>query len=240
VEDFQANWSQRRRLEVYLQALERLREVGDVFACTCSRRTEGAFTEDGIYTGLCRNKHISFGQNDVAWRFHSGKCSNETIFTDIEHGIMRINTSAAMGDVVLRRKDGIPAYQIASLIDDELDGITFIVRGNDLLPSTAVQSVLAERLHLCGFPIHGFQQAKFLHHPLLLDSEQKKLSKSHGAVSLKVFREQGGTPHEIYCSVAEYFGIREPVPTLRELLATFEVFSENYREKIFVEKPVVV
>lgn len=231
VQDFQANWSQRRRLDAYTQALEQLREQGDLFACTCSRRTEGAFSESGIYTGLCRNTQHSFSQNDVAWRFRSENASNEAEFTDIERGKIRINTSATMGDVVLRRKDGIPAYHIASLIDDELDGITFIVRGNDLLPSTAVQCALAERLYLCGFPIHSFPKVHFLHHPLLLDAEQKKLSKSHGAAPLKVFREQGGTPHEIYRSVAEYLKIPEPVQTLQELLTAFEMFFSKLRRK---------
>lgn len=217
-EDFRQNWSQRRRLSEYNKALIRLREQNDLFACECSRSTALAFSENGIYTGLCRNKQIPLDKAQTAWRFRSDQDS-KVHFLDLEQGEYSTNTALAMGDVVLRRKDGIPAYQIASLTDDILDGITFIVRGSDLLPSTAVQCVLAQRLQWSSF-----QNVQFLHHHLLSDAKGKKLSKSQGAESLKAWREAGRTPHKIYTLVAEYLGItslREASikTTAQELLA---------------------
>src|SRR5690606_39076672 len=101
------------------------------------------------------------------------------------------------GDVVLRQrpidgKPAMPAYQIASLSDDVQFGTSLIVRGADLLPSTAIQMHLAQLLDL-----KGFRSARFLHHPLVLDLEGRKLSKSEGASSLKAMRASGADPASI-------------------------------------------
>ncbi|TAE25383.1 MAG: tRNA glutamyl-Q synthetase [Candidatus Kapaibacterium sp.] len=215
VQDFDKNWSQKRRVEAYTQALARLREQRLVFACECSRRTVGAFTEQGLYTGICRTKELLFDEPNYAWRFRS-ESSAESHLVDIVQGEMRLHSTDVIGDAVLRRKDGIPAYHIASLVDDELDGINFIVRGQDLLPSSVVQQALARHL---GY--EHFLRVAFLHHPLLLDGASQKLSKSKGADSLKAMRENAQTPHEIYQSVALFCGISAPIRTITELLNAF-------------------
>jgi glutamyl-tRNA synthetase len=221
VEDFVQHWSQYRRIDAYNQALERLREQDCLFVCECSRSTPNAFLENGVYAGLCRRKNLPFSQQQAAWRFRS-ELSNEAVFTEMGQGKRSFNVAEMMGDVILRRKDGIPAYQIASLVDDVFDNITFIVRGNDLLPSTAVQCALAEKL---GFT--GFLNGTFLHHLLLRDESAQKLSKSKGARSLRAWREKGTPPHSIYRAVAEYCGIaeqnvKENISTAQELLAEYQ------------------
>jgi glutamyl/glutaminyl-tRNA synthetase len=221
VEDFVQNWSQKRRLAIYHQALEKLREQGNLYICECSRSTLGAFAENGVYTGLCRNKNLNFDAPLTAWRFYSPSVT-ESYFFDYEQGEMRVNVAELTGDVVVRRKDGIPAYQIASLVDDELDETTLIVRGMDLLPSTAIQIALAQTLGWKRFP-----SATFLHHQLLMDANQQKLSKSHGSSSLREMREHGIKPSEVYQLVAMRIGITARVETLTELLDAFATFRHG-------------
>jgi glutamyl/glutaminyl-tRNA synthetase len=92
----------------------------------------------------------------------------------LQRGKVEIDLAETAGDFTVRRRDGIPAYQIASLTDDVHFGITHIVRGEDLLPSTAAQLFLAEKLGLTSF-----LQSKFLHHALITDESGQKLSKSN-------------------------------------------------------------
>ena len=96
-------------------------------------------------------------------------------------------------DPVVRLRNGRPAYQIASLSDDVDFGIDLIVRGADLLPSTLIQLHLARVLDL-----KAFAEVRFLHHPLITDTRGGKLSKSHGAGSLKAMREAGGEPQIVH------------------------------------------
>ena len=96
-------------------------------------------------------------------------------------------------DPVIRQRNGRPSYQIASLSDDIDFNIDLIVRGSDLQPSTLIQLHLASVLNL-----PAFSEARFLHHPLLTDDGGSKLSKSHGAGSLKALREAGGDPQTIH------------------------------------------
>jgi glutamyl-tRNA synthetase len=96
-------------------------------------------------------------------------------------------------DPVVRQRNGRPAYQIASLSDDVDFHVDLIVRGSDLLPSTLVQLHLASLLDLSTF-----MEARFLHHPLLLDDRGGKLSKSHGAGSLNALREAGDDPRKVH------------------------------------------
>jgi glutamyl/glutaminyl-tRNA synthetase len=221
VEDFGQNWSQKRRSVEYHQALERLREQDYLFACVCSRSTEGAFTADGVYAGMCRNKEHSFDAPNTAWRVRSAHLT-ESRFVDTERGEIYADVAEMLGDVVVRRKDGIPAYQIASLVDDERDGMTLIVRGMDLLSSTAMQSALAQALGMTSFP-----NAIFLHHVLLLDDKAQKLSKSHDSSSLKEMRNQGAKPSDVYQLVAAHIGINARAQTLQELL---EALRESHGE----------
>lgn len=119
-----------------------------------------------------------------------------------------------MGDFVVRQKNGMPAYQIASLTDDLLWGINFIVRGADLLESTAAQLYLA---HCLGE--QAFFQTAFLHHPLVKDEQGEKLSKSKGAGALKTWRENGLTPERLVQQAAGWLGVGDSgIETANDLL----------------------
>jgi len=122
-----------------------------------------------------------------------------------------------MGDFVLWRKEDLPAYQLVSLVDDLDDRINLIVRGQDLLPSTAAQ------LFLAG--LHGdncFAATTFLHHPLVLGENGRKLSKSDNALSLAALRENESSPSPVYQEVARQVGIEpDGIVTLEDLLFRF-------------------
>ncbi len=105
-----------------------------------------------------------------------------------------------MRDPVLRQRNGRPAYQIASLADDVDFGIDLIVRGADLLPSTACQLLLAELLGLTAFT-----RTRFIHHPLITALDGTKLSKSDGASSLKAMREAGIAPDALHAQADALF-----------------------------------
>ncbi|MFT3883952.1 MAG: glutamate--tRNA ligase family protein [Flavobacteriales bacterium] len=179
VEEHRARYSQELRLPRYRSLLDVLREQGSLYACTCSRST--------IATCACRDAGHAFEGPDRSWRLRlPPQCPIEV--PSWPGPPIVLDLVAALPDPVVRQRNGRPAYQIASLADDVDRGITFIVRGMDLLPSTACQLHLAK---LLGLPV--FQAVTFVHHPLLVDAKGEKLSKSHGATSLRAQREQGGS-----------------------------------------------
>jgi glutamyl/glutaminyl-tRNA synthetase len=169
-DDFENNWSQHLRLPLYHAMLNQLRQqAGLVYVCTCSRRKLDAANG----TCNCKNKNLPFDTPDAAWRV-TVEPGTVISFNDLQRGKVEIDLAETAGDFTVRRRDGIPAYQIASLTDDVHFGITHIVRGEDLLPSTAAQLFLAEKLGLTSF-----LQSKFLHHALITDESGQKLSKSN-------------------------------------------------------------
>ncbi len=197
--DLAETWSQNHRLPLYHVLLERLRTEGHLFACECSRKTLAEL--GGVYSGTCRHKNIPFDQPDVAWRVTVD--ANETIhFMDGWQGEITMALGQEVGSFVVRRRDGIPAYQIASLVDDVQFGITHIARGIDLLSSTASQLYLARLLGL-----DAFTQSQFYHHPLLLDAEGQKLSKSAGSMSLRHLRENDEAAVVLLHNFVEWAGI---------------------------------
>jgi glutamyl/glutaminyl-tRNA synthetase len=169
--DFENNWSQRLRLTLYQAALDELRQQpGLIYVCTCSRRELN--TSNGHCN--CKNNKLPFDTPDAAWRVAVAP-GTVIRFTDLQRGRVAIDLAEATGDFVVRRREGIPAYQLASLVDDRRYAISDIVRGDDLLASTAAQLYLADRL---GYG--SFREASFLHHPLLSATDGRKLSKSAG------------------------------------------------------------
>jgi glutamyl-tRNA synthetase len=155
VADFEVNWSQHRRLHLYHGLLARLRETGLLFACRKSRKDIAA--AGAVYPPEFRDQGLSLDEPDVAWR----------IKTD--------GLDPSMQDFVVRRRDGIPAYQVASVADDLHFGVTHVIRGEDLEPSTRAQIWLAGLLGE-----RAFMEVKFLHHPLVRNEQGEKLSKSAG------------------------------------------------------------
>ncbi|HOY07097.1 MAG TPA: glutamate--tRNA ligase family protein [Saprospiraceae bacterium] len=195
--DFEQNWSQHLRLPSYFTQLEKLRSTGLLFACRKSRSDLAPF--QGIYPVEFRDQGLSLDDPDVAWRIQTPP-------------------GFSMPDFVVRRRDGIPAYQVASLTDDVHFGITHVVRGMDLETSTEAQKFLAACLRE-----DNFLKIKFLHHPLVLDASGEKLSKSAGASSLQAMRSAGADPAFVFRQSAQLSGI--PVgqaKTLQNLLNFFQ------------------
>jgi glutamyl-Q tRNA(Asp) synthetase len=169
---------QSQRDKYYLELVESLRSEHMAYACSCSRKDIS-----GRYPGNCRNKKLK-KQFDVAIRVLT---NNELIrFDDALKGTTSQKLEDEIGDFIIRRKDGLFAYQLAVVVDDALQNITHVVRGEDLLDSTPRQIYLQQLL--------GFNLPAYSHTPLVLDENGQKFSKSSykGAIpelSLKTLTE---------------------------------------------------
>ncbi|POA51644.1 MULTISPECIES: tRNA glutamyl-Q(34) synthetase GluQRS [unclassified Pseudomonas] len=156
---------QSERHDAYAQVLDRLFNLGLAYACTCSRKQLESY--QGIYPGLCRN--LGHPQDDAAIRLRVPEL--EYHFIDRVQGQFRQHLGREAGDFVIRRRDGLYAYQLAVVLDDAWQGITDIVRGADLLDSTPRQLYLQELL--------GLPQPRYLHVPLITQPDGHKLGKSY-------------------------------------------------------------
>lgn len=156
---------QSRRTERYEAALDSLAARGLVFRCSCSRR-ELAGAEEHGYPGTCRQGPTRPGP--TAWRFRID--DDEVVrFEDRIQG-PRSYALRQLGDVIVRRRDGLIAYQLAVTVDDASQAVTDVVRGADLLESTAWQIAIARAL--------GFRLPRFAHLPLVVEPDGSKLAKS--------------------------------------------------------------
>jgi glutamyl/glutaminyl-tRNA synthetase len=191
-EDFEWHYSQLKRMHLYQQALEQLKESGLVYACTCSRAQVARSNTAGTYPGTCRHRNLPLESKEACWRLNTER-AGEIIIKNINGIITKAVFPGGMQDFVVRKKDGFPAYQLASLVDDVHFGIDLVVRGEDLWPSTLVQLHLASLLGL-----KSFTQAAFYHHPLIMTGPDKKLSKSAGDTSIHYLRQHGATSEAIY------------------------------------------
>lgn len=203
-------YMQSLRGELYEAALRRLAERGLLYTCYCSRREILAASsaphqddEEGPpYPGTCSSgerRPIASGAAGAA-RFRVPRTS--VSFLDELAGERTFRPAAEVGDFVVRRKDGVASYQLATVVDDAAMGITHVVRGADLLPSTARQILLYEALDL--------QPPVWIHVPLLLGGDGERLSKRHGAVSLREHREAGVTPARLVGWLAATGGLVPP------------------------------
>ncbi|MBK7269907.1 MAG: hypothetical protein IPI07_10485 [Flavobacteriales bacterium] len=169
---------------------------GHLHGCPCSRRGRDLLRHEGRSTCRCRDRTGDLDDPQAAWRLRvpeDRRVVVRSLFgTDISADLF-----AVMPDPVLRQRatngsSARPAYQLASLADDVDQGITFIVRGQDLWPSTVCQVYLAGLLGMTPF-----QEVRFVHHPLLQDQAGNKLSKSEGALSIRAMRGRGADPVEL-------------------------------------------
>jgi len=169
---------QSRRDEAYRVALDELRRAGALYACRCSRRetleaSAALNLAPGIYPGTCRGAgHALAGPGALRVRTDGVT----TTFTDRLQGPQRQDVEREVGDFVVRRADGLWAYQLAVVVDDAAQGITDVVRGSDLLDSTPRQLHLQ---HLLGLPTPGY-----LHLPVAVNAAGEKLSKQTHAPAL--------------------------------------------------------
>lgn len=202
-EELTARFSQLNRLELYRCALQQLREEGQVFACTCSRAEILRTSPDGTYPGTCRHKGIPLDTPGVCWRLQT----DPGLPLMVKHPDGSVTTAVlpeSMHYFVVRKKDGMPAYQLTSVVDDLHFGVDLVVRGADLWPSTLAQLCLASQLRQ-----PRFGDASFCHHPLLKDASGLKLSKSAGAPSIRHLRHTGGKLSDLYELIAQAHDIEE-------------------------------
>ncbi len=158
---------QSHRLQAYQEALDTLRKAQLIYACTCSR--QHIQTIGGVYDGHCR--HLGLAEQGAALRVRV-----DDLAISVEDRIQGRHTQALLrecGDFILVRKDGLFAYQLAVVVDDARQGITHVVRGSDLLESTARQRYLQQCL--------GYHTPVYAHIPVAVNDEWQKLSKQHFA-----------------------------------------------------------
>ncbi len=211
-DDFYQHFSQHKRLDSYNDVIKKLQTVGLLYECHCSRKQITLASTNGLYPKICRNNELTahdVHKKDTAWRI---QVPDSTIisFNEWQKEKISIQLDTAIGDFIIQQKNGLPAYQIASLADDELFKINFIVRGSDLLNSTAAQVFLAEQIEELQFP-----KNTFYHHPLLKNTEGVKFSKSEGAIALKEWRKTHQSPLELYRKAAEWLDF--PIQTIETI-----------------------
>ena len=202
--DAEVIWQSKRSL-VYEQALEQLNAAELVFPCTCSRKllAQTAVEQSGIYPGTCRAQKLPF-PHEHAIRIRVPDIS--VGFDDPIFGEHRQSLASECGDFVIKRRDGLFAYQLAVVVDDAEQGVTEIVRGADLLDSTPRQIFLQQCL--------DYAQPDYLHLPLVLDHEGRKLSKSEGTAELNPAR-----PNKSIHAALKHLGQQPPAELARAGIA---------------------
>lgn len=208
---------QSEREDHYREALEQLLEAGYAYPCICSRKeVEDAASaphvgEEGpIYAGTCKNRFddpraiLADPEQAAAIRFAAppGVVSFEDGFL----GTQAFDVAKDLGDFVIAKRDGQAAYQLAVLVDDAAMGVTEVLRGDDLLSSAARQLQLADALQL--------QAPHYIHVPLIVGPDGRRLAKRHGDTSLKAFRAAGVSPEIILGWLAHASGLQpDATPT---------------------------
>ena len=207
-------YSQSERRAHYLAAWKTLRDRGLIYPCTCSRKDVAQAAtapndsdDEPIYPGRCRPDAIVresaglrpggtaeaavstyLGPKGVNWRFRVPD-AEEINFTDLHQGPQCLIAGRDFGDFLIWRRDDVPAYQLAVVVDDAAMHITEVVRGADLLKSTARQILLFQAL--------GFSVPAYYHCDLVRDESGVRLAKRHDALSIRKLRESGWTPPQV-------------------------------------------
>ena len=187
-----APYSQSERRAFYLDAWRRLRAGGFIYPCTCSRKdlaqaasAPNDADDEPIYPGRCRGRTDASqfaNPAGVNWRFRVPE-GDEITFADLNLGPERYVAGRDFGDFLVWRRDDVPAYQLAVVVDDAAMRITEVVRGADLLKSTARQLLLIRAL--------GYSTPAYFHCELVLDQSGARLAKRHDALSIRHLRESG-------------------------------------------------
>jgi glutamyl/glutaminyl-tRNA synthetase len=209
VPEFKTSWSQAQRMHLYNEALEQLKNDDKVFACTCTR---SQLQQAGAgYPDTCLDKHLPLEADDTSWRLKT-QASIGIKIKSWPDKLLSEKLPAKMQSFVVRKKDGSPSYQLASMIDDLHYGVDLVVRGEDLWASTLAQSYLAHQLQK-----HAFEQVTFYHHPLVTGADGLKLSKSAGDTSIRFLREQGYDRADVYTLIGSVLGFNEPMGSWQQL-----------------------
>jgi glutamyl-tRNA synthetase len=219
------------RFGLYADALARLERAGDLYPCYCTRREVAAAASaphgpglglgpEGAYPGTCRDLALA-GRDGLAaagrrpsLRVRAGGSGGPTVSV-VDR--LRGRSTAVVDDFVVRRNDGVAAYQLAVVVDDADQGIGEVVRGDDLLDTTPRQVWLARRL---GLPVPAYA-----HVPLVVGPDGRRLAKRHGAVTLDDLAAAGVRVPAVLGAMAASLGLAAPgslVGSVRELLGRFD------------------
>jgi glutamyl-Q tRNA(Asp) synthetase len=210
---------QSERMALYDQALDQLDRRGVLYPCFCTRRRIRAeiahagqaphgVAGEAIYPGICRSlsaverrRRIAAGE-PFALRLDVARALAATgplIWDDLRAGRIEARPEA-LGDVVLARKDVPSSYHLAVTVDDALQGVTLVTRGEDLFHATHIHRLLQALL--------GLTPPRYYHHNLIADSTGLRLAKRNRAVTLRTLRQSGRQPHELW----SLLGLPEPAP----------------------------
>jgi glutamyl/glutaminyl-tRNA synthetase len=193
-----APYEQSRRRSFYVDAWRRLRDAGAIYPCSCSRKDlaesaqaphEADPNDEPLYPGTCRGR--TSDANDprgINWRFRVPD-GEIVAFEDLHLGAQQFRAGSDFGDFLVWRRDDVPAYQLAVVVDDAAMRITEVVRGADLLKSTVRQLLLLRAL--------GFVAPAYYHCDLVTDEAGVRLAKRHDALSIRTLRAGGKTPEQI-------------------------------------------
>jgi glutamyl/glutaminyl-tRNA synthetase len=187
---------QSERRSFYLEAWKQLRDRGAIYPCTCSRKDvlNAALAphdenEEPIYPGTCRDRRVATDSpGGVNWRF-GVRDGEQLSFVDQRLGLQAAIAGRDFGDFLIWRRDEVPAYQLAVVVDDAAMRVSEVVRGEDLLTSTYRQLLIYRALDI--------QPPKFFHAPLIRDQSGRRLAKRHASLSLRALRESGVTPDQL-------------------------------------------
>lgn len=207
---------QTARGPLYAEAILRLADAGLTYECFCTRREiqeapSAPHAPQGAYPGTCRNldpAEIEFKRSTRPAAIRLKSAVAEYTVTDVLHG----DFTGVVDDFVLRRNDGVTAYNLAVVVDDAAQGIDQVVRGDDLLPSTPRQAYLASLLRI---PV-----AEYAHVPLVVNDDGVRLAKRDGAVTLADLQAAGTPPAAVRNRLLESLGL--PAGTLDHALPAFD------------------
>ena len=197
---------QSERADLYQQQLERLRTRGLAYVCSCSRKEMARAAPDipgqeMRYPGTCRHRQLDW-RKGLSWRV---QLDTESVrFTDARLGVQVQTPAEQCGDLQLMDRLGNWTYQFAVTVDDYLQGINLVIRGEDLLPSTGRQILLSRLLGRSDTPV-------FLHHPLILKPDGEKLSKAQRDTGIRELREQGESARLVLGRAAQAVGLIDHV-----------------------------
>jgi len=231
-------YRQSERLEIYMKYVDKLLKSGDAYYCYCTEEELEQEREKAIaegrpyrYSGKCRNltpEERAFYEGKGIKPVVRFKVPDKTVvFEDIIRGLVEIDTKE-FGDFVIVRQDGMPVYNFVVVIDDALMGITHVIRGEDHLSNTPKQIVIYESL--------GFAIPQFAHLPIILGEDRTKLSKRHGAVSVRALKDDGFISEAVfnYLSLLGWHPKEEKeILSKEEIIKQFRIEDVNKSPAIF-------
>lgn len=232
-------YRQSERFDIYKEYAQRLVEEGHAYPCFCSveelEQERQEAEKRGVpyrYSGKCRAltpKEVESLKREgkpytIRFRVPDGET---VVFEDLIKGHIAINTDD-FGDFVIVRSDGTPTYNFVVVVDDALMGVTHVIRGEDHIPNTPKQILIYRAL---GFPV-----PKFAHLPVILGEDRSKLSKRHGAVSVRAYREEGYLPEALFnylCLLGWSSKDGREIFSKEELIEAFSLEEVNSSPAVF-------